>query len=174
MQIHWQAFFEDFTGNLVRFVKSQMIMLALTFIILCIGLRQFEVALWGLAAAGIALFDLIPVLGSGMIMIPWAIIRALTLSPKAGGQIAVLYIILVLVRTIVEPILTGSKLGVNPLLLFLASLIGAMLLGPFGAIIGALVVMAFKSYNTVMYGTQDSQQKIKSKRDRIRSEFDSE
>lgn len=172
MNQKWQAFFEDFTYNIIQFLKSQLIISALTFIILCMGLRHFEIPFWGLIAAAITLFDLIPVLGSGMIMVPWAIIRAFSLSIKAGGQIAILYMVLVVIRSLVEPILTGSRIGIHPLLLLLASLAGAIALGPMGAIVGALLLMGAKSYSKIILHDQDSKNRSQAKKDRIRSEFD--
>ena len=64
-------------SGLVNYIKATLKLSALVYIILAIGLRLIGVDLWSIKALGIAFIDMIPILGSGIVMIPWAIIHFL-------------------------------------------------------------------------------------------------
>ncbi len=83
-------------------------------------------------ALGIAIFDALPVFGTGGIMIPWTIIELLSGNYALAGGLFILYIIITIMRNILEPKILGSQLGINPIVVLLAVLIGGRLLGVFG------------------------------------------
>lgn len=115
-----------------------------TFIVLCVGLYFIDISNWGIKAFFIALVDIMPVLGSGMIMIPWAIYRALTGSVDIGAQLAILYMVLIVVRFIAEPLLVGKSVGVSPLLTLVAAIIGTIIFGPIGAVLAGVFTVPAK------------------------------
>ena len=128
-------------GYLISAVK----LAAISFVLLCIGFLYFGIDFWFLKALGIAVFDLIPILGSGMVMIPWAVIHLLLGNTTLAWQIGLLYIILVVVRQIAEPFITGKELGIRPLYTFLATVVCILLFGPIGAVLGAVVAVVIKA-----------------------------
>lgn len=117
----------------------------ISFVLLCVGFLYFGIDFWFLKALAIAVFDLIPILGSGMVMIPWAIVHLLLGNTTLAWQIGLLYIILVVVRQIAEPFITGKEIGIRPLYTFLATVVCILLFGPIGAVLGAVLAVIIKA-----------------------------
>ena len=68
-------------------------------------------------------------------MIPWIIIELLSGNYALAGGLLILYIaIITIMRNILEPKILGSQLGINPIVVLLAVLIGGRLLGVLGMI----------------------------------------
>jgi predicted PurR-regulated permease PerM len=132
-------------SGLVNYIKATLKLSALVYIILAIGLRLIGVDLWSIKALGIAFIDMIPILGSGIVMIPWAIIHFLIGNTTLAWQIGLLYIVIVVFRQIFEPVITGKAIGVRPLYTFLSTIVCMILFGPLGAILGAIIAVVIKS-----------------------------
>ena len=128
-----------------EYLKAQLIMLGLNTLMLSIGFVVLDVRFWLLWAILLAIADLIPVVGMGIFMVPWAIICFIMGNPTLGGGILIVYTIAVIVRQIVEPIVVGKRIGLSPLITFLAIIIGAYILGPIGLIFGPIVVAILKA-----------------------------
>lgn len=139
-----KRFLQELKVNTFSFFKAQLILSFTAFIILSVGLYWIGVDLWGLKAFLIALMDFVPVLGSGLIMIPWAIIKGLSGSAEVGARIAILYIVLVIARFILEPILVGKSIKLSPLLVLVITLLSTLVLGPIGAIVGGFISIVVK------------------------------
>ena len=69
-----------------------------------------------LIALLIALVDVLPVLGAGTVLIPWAIITLVLGNTKLALSLALLYVIILFVRQLIEPKVLGKQIGVHPLL----------------------------------------------------------
>ena len=138
------------TGKGIKgFLIAQLKLSVLTFVLLCIGFVVIGIDWWAIKALGIAVVDIIPVLGSGIIMLPWAIIRALMGDGEVAWKIAVLYVIILLVRQFAEPYLTGKQIGVRPLYTFLSTIVCVLIFGPIGALLGAVVAIIIKAIFSV-------------------------
>lgn len=127
-----------------NYFKGLLMLSALTFLLLSIGLNLIGIRFWGLKAFIITLIDIFPVLGSGTLMIPWAIIRALTGSTDIGAYIAILYVLIVIIRFIAEPLIIGKNVGVSPLLTLGITIVSIIIFGPIGAILGGLITVPLK------------------------------
>jgi len=139
------AVIDDAVKGLVNFFKGQLILMLITFTILTTGLSVIKAPLPVLIAAGITLFDLLPVVGSGMIMIPWAVISLIAGNQRNSAEIAILYLFLTISRQILEPIIVGKKIGVKPIYTLLSSIIGSLVFGPPGLIIGPVTAVIISS-----------------------------
>lgn len=129
---------------MMNYFKGLLILSLLTFIVLSIGLNLIGISFWGLKAFFITIVDIFPVLGSGTVMIPWAIIRALSGSTDIGAYIAILYVLIVVIRFIAEPLIIGKNVGVSPFLTLVITIVSIMIFGPVGAIIGGLLTVPLK------------------------------
>ena len=89
------------------------------------------------------IIDLIPILGSIIIVAPWATYYLLIGDVAMGTKLSILAIVLLIIRRAVEPKLMGSQMGVSPLAILIAMFIGAKLLGVLGFLIGPLLVILF-------------------------------
>lgn len=126
-------------------LKTQAILAAVTFVLLCIGLALLDVPLWGLIAAGITLFDLVPLVGSGMIMIPWAVITLIAGNRQQALLLLVVYVVIFVVRQILDPVLNGKAIGVKPLYTLLCTVLATLLFGPWGLVLGSVAAIVLKT-----------------------------
>lgn len=152
--------------SLKLYFKALLILSMLTFIILSIGLKVIGINMWGLKAFLIALVDLLPVLGSGTVMIPWAIFRAFSISLEAGAYIAGLYVLIVIIRFIAEPLIIGKNIGFSPIITFLITIISIFVFGPLGAILGGFITVFLK----VLWDISSGKSAISSNKDHNKEE----
>ena len=136
---------DDLMKGIVGFMKGQIIISAVTFIFLGLGLTVIGVALPFLIALGITIFDLLPVLGSGAVMIPWAVISLIAGNTATAAGLAALYLLLTIARQLLEPLIIGKKIGVRPLYTFLSGILGSLIFGPIGLIAGPLTAVLVTS-----------------------------
>lgn len=126
----------------IGWLKAQLIFFLLNLVIISIALSLFGVKLAILIALGISLLDFIPVLGSGMVFVPWAIIAACTGNTDMALKIGLLYIGLVIIRQILDPLVSGKAMGIRPLAALGAALLGILLLGMPGLVLGPIIAAA--------------------------------
>lgn len=135
----------DTSRGVKGYFKAQISLMLITFIALLVGLNILHVKFSVFIALGIALVDILPVVGSGIIMIPWSIISFISGDNEIGKGIAILYVILLVSRQLIEPYIMGKNIGVRPLYTFLATIMGSVLLGPVGILIGPLAAIVISS-----------------------------
>ncbi|MFB5660702.1 sporulation integral membrane protein YtvI [Alteribacillus sp. HJP-4] len=130
---------------IIGFFKAQFLVSILIFIVTLIGLYIFvpEVAL--IMSIVIWLVDLIPIIGSIIILSPWAIYYFLVGNTLLGTQLIILAAILLIIRRTVEPKVMGHHIGLSPLATLISLYIGLTLLGIIGFIVGPLTVIAFST-----------------------------
>lgn len=120
---------------------AQVKLMAVTFCILLAGfflLRISNAVYW---AMGTALVDAFPVLGTGTVLLPWALLSYLRGDiPRAVGILGI-YITVSLIRSALEPKLLGSHLGLDPLVTLIALYVGFRLWGIGGMILSPLVLV---------------------------------
>lgn len=92
-----------------------------------------------------AFVDALPILGSGTVLVPWAIISALDGDINLGIALVVLWIIMCVVRQFIEPKVVSNKLGIHPIFTLIAMYTGYKLLGVIGMLIGPIVLIIIKS-----------------------------
>ena len=80
----------------------------------------------------ISIFDILPVLGTGGIMIPWSIISLITGDVRLGILLAIVYIVVTVIRNIIEPKIVGQQLGLHPLVTLVSMFIGVNIAGIVG------------------------------------------
>ena len=114
------------------FLKSYMLLMALTFIELLIGFYILKVPYAAALALAIAVFDILPVLGTGGILIPWTIIAAVIGNYKMALGIGILYLVITAVRNSLEPRVVGKQIGLHPLATLVSMFIGAGMFGIVG------------------------------------------
>ncbi len=120
------------TDTLFVVIRSYLIIMALTFTELSILFSLFGIENAVLKASIIALLDILPVLGTGGIMIPWAIVSLVLGYTKLGIQLFFIYIVVTVVRNYVEPKIVGTQLGLHPIITLVSMFIGLRLFGFWG------------------------------------------
>lgn len=133
--------FKTFRGTIGRWLLAQGKLAAVTLGLLSAGFLLLRVRNSLLWAALVTMVDILPVLGVGTVLVPWSLVSYLQGdSGRALGLLA-LFGVAWLVRSVLEPRLIGSELGLDPLLALLCIYggfrlwgIGGMLLAPVAAI----------------------------------------
>ena len=134
------------TGKGIRgYIKSQLILMLMTFGILSVGLKIIEVPMAILISLGIAILDILPIIGSGIVMVPWSIISFISGNNQMGKSLAIIYISLLIIRQILEPRILGKEIGVKPIYTFISTVMGSIILGPIGVIVGPLIAVIINS-----------------------------
>ena len=132
------------------YLKAEATLVLISFIISLVGLyilefMNFNVKYPLLMALFIGFVDALPILGSGSVMIPWAIIASINGDITLGIAIIVLLIIMSIVRQILEPKLVSKNIGVHPIFTLIAMYTGFKIIGIIGLLIGPIVLIIFKN-----------------------------
>lgn len=131
------------------YLKTQGILFFIIANVLCIGLSLLGNPYGLLIGVGIAAFDAIPMLGSGLILVPWGIVGIFERDYLTGVVLLVLFAICQIVREVLEPKLLGGKLGIRPVLALMAVYIGIRLFGPLGVFLGPVGLILVRSLLSV-------------------------
>lgn len=112
--------------------RSYAIILGITFVELTIAMLILGVANPVFVALLIALFDILPVVGTGTILIPWFIIEFINKDYKMAIGLAISYAVIFVVRNIIEPKIVGQQVGLHPLVTLIAMFVGTAFFGIVG------------------------------------------
>ncbi len=127
--------------NVLKMLGGYILILFITFLELFLGVLILGVPYAGIVALIIALFDILPVVGTGTILIPWFIIDIAMGKTGEGIGILVIYILITIVRNILEPKIIGQRIGLFPLVTLISMYVGLKLFGVFGLILLPLVIV---------------------------------
>ena len=132
------------------YLKAQMKLILISFLISLIGLYIFSVAGMNvkyplIIAIGIAIVDALPIFGSGTVMVPWAVISAFNGDIKLGVAILVLWIIMSITRQLIEPKIVSGQIGIHPIFTLIAMYTGFKFLGFIGMFVGPIVLIILKN-----------------------------
>ncbi|GGF11959.1 sporulation integral membrane protein YtvI [Halobacillus andaensis] len=127
------------------FLKAQFLVSIVIFVVCLIGLFWITPEVAIVMSLIIWIVDFVPIIGSIVILGPWALYMLIVGDIAMGGQLAMLAIILLAIRRTVEPKVMGRHIGLSPLATLIAMYIGLQLIGLMGFILGPLLVIAFNS-----------------------------
>lgn len=141
---------KDLIQTLGGYLKAEASLVLISFVISLVGLYVlqfigFNIQYPLLVALTIGFVDALPILGSGTVMVPWAIISAINGDINLGIAIIILLIIMSVVRQILEPKLVSKNIGVHPIFTLLAMYTGFKVIGILGLLIGPIVLIIFKN-----------------------------
>lgn len=139
------AIIKDTAVGVKGYFKSRVIIMAIVFLILSVGLLIIKAPMPYLIALIIALLDIVPLLGAGIVMIPWGIIAYFWGNREIGVGVFVLYVVLTIAKQFIEPKVLGDQIGIKPLYTFLATIIGSLIFGPLGLILGPILAVVINS-----------------------------
>ena len=91
----------------------------------------------------IAVADALPVIGPGIVLVPWAITCCVSGNYFQGLGLLALFGIVALVRTIIEPKIIGKQFELHPLTTITAMYAGAQLWGIWGFLLAPVAVLYF-------------------------------
>lgn len=125
------------------FIKAQIKIMGIIFVLMWIGLWIARVNYTFLVAILITIWDVLPFVGTGMILVPWSLLRFLDGDYRTGIVFIALFIVTLLARQILQPKMVGDSIGLKPLptlfLLFVGLKIGGLIGCIFVSILGIIV-----------------------------------
>ena len=123
------------------YLKAQLLMAFVTFLISLIALLIIRQEFALLIAVVLGIIDFVPVIGTSIILVPWAIINILNGAYARGVYLITLSVVAFLIRRVIEPKIVGSQMGLSPLTALVSIYIGMQLGGVIGLILGPIVAM---------------------------------
>ncbi len=142
-----------FSKTILKMIRAYGIIMFITFCELFLGftimsaLKIMNNSYIFIIAICIAIFDILPVAGSGGILIPWALISLIDGNFAQTIGLMVLYAIISVIRQYIEPKIVGGSLGVHPLITLSGLYFGLKLFGFMGMFIVPICVMTIKAFN---------------------------
>jgi sporulation integral membrane protein YtvI len=144
----WQrklpALKQKFSTTVSGYIKAYLLIMLMTFLEAFVGLSILRVNYAFIIAIIIAIVDVLPILGTGTVLIPWALFAFFSSDIRLGVGLLVLYGVTLIVRQLVEPKIVGSTLGIHPLLTLASVYIGLELIGFVGIFAGPMVALFVK------------------------------
>ncbi len=135
----------DLKSALGGYIKTQLSIMSVSAVILFIGFSIGEIPFALLLAITVAVFDALPVFGSGAILLPWSLVALLQGDYMTMAVMLVMYITIIITRQILEPRILGKHIGVPPLLTLMSMYIGLKFIGIFGMLLGPVLVLVVKN-----------------------------
>lgn len=135
------------SGTLLKMIKAYSIILTITFLEMLIGLSILRVKYALPIAAIVAILDILPLIGTGGILIPWAIIELILKNTTLGAGLFILYAVITIVRNTVEPRIVGHQIGLHPIITITAMYAGLRLFGFIGFISAPVIAILIKYLN---------------------------
>jgi Predicted permease len=122
----------SFVLVLLRYGRSYAIIFVITSVELSLGLLFLGINNAPVIALIIAVFDIFPILGTGTILGPWAAIELFRGEYHQALGLIILYVIVTVIRQVMEPRIVGSHVGLHPLITIMSIFIGGSLFGVVG------------------------------------------
>lgn len=138
---------EYIVGTLFKIIKAYSIIISITFIELSIGLSILRVENAIAIAFLIACVDVLPVLGTGGIVIPWIFIELFKGNIFLAVGLTIIYVVITVIRNIIEPKIVGGQIGLHPLIILMCMFIGVKIFGFLGLFLLPIIVIILKNLN---------------------------
>jgi len=138
---------ENGIGTLGKFIKAYALIISITFFELSIGFWILKVPNSFLFGSLVAVIDVLPILGTGAVLLPWSMIAFIVGNTKLGVGMLLLYIIVTVVRQTIEPKIVGQQIGLHPILTLILMYVGAQLMGVLGLLLLPIIATITKKLN---------------------------
>lgn len=138
-------------GIIKSYIKIALISFAELFVLFLIF--GFKGALF--KAIVIAAVDMLPVIGVGTVLIPWAVFAAVTADFSLCFKLIFIYLLVTIVRNMAEPKILGKQMGLHPVITLLTVFVGLKLFGVIGMFVLPLTVTVLTEYFKEQYRQGD-------------------
>jgi len=129
-----------------KLVKGYLLTVFITFVQLYVGLAILKTNYVFTVALVTALVDVLPVIGVGTVLIPWALAKLLAGSYYQGFGLLIIFAVVSVVREILEPKIIGKSIGLHPLATLFSMYLGLKISGFLGMITFPVIIMMIKNF----------------------------
>jgi len=136
-----------FLDAIYKYLKAYITIYVITYSELTVGFLIIGIKYSFLIAFFIALVDILPILGTGTILIPWGVISIIQKDYFTGFALLILYAVIMIIRNIIEPKIVGSSIGLYPVVTLMSIFIGYNIFGGIGIFLMPITVLILKNLN---------------------------
>ncbi len=147
LQLRYRMIRHSLMKSVGGYFKAQLKIEVWMYLLLVIGLGALRVDYYALIALVIAFLDLLPFLGTGTVLIPWAVIRIFTADYKTAVGLLIIWGGGQLARQLIQPKIVGDSIGVAPLPTLFLLFVGYK----FGGVVGMIVAVPLGLLVYTMY-----------------------
>ncbi len=133
--------FNQLVRILLGFLRAYLILISITAGLTMILLQILGVDYVLTIGIVVGFLDMLPVLGPGLLFVPWIFIEFMLGHTKLGIGLLTIYLFISLVRQFTEPKIIGENIGLHPLVTLMALYFGLKLFGGVGIILGPIIVV---------------------------------
>ncbi|QAY65090.1 sporulation integral membrane protein YtvI [Paenibacillus protaetiae] len=137
-----EAVMVNLRRSIFGFIRSQLILSSLTYILSLLGLLLLDIRYAMAIALFIVVVDILPILGTGSVLVPWGVYLLIT-GDNTGVGLLVMFLVITVIRRIVEPKIVGDAVGIGALPALISLYAGLKLVGVIGVFLGPLVVIIY-------------------------------
>lgn len=136
--------------SLGKMIKAYVIIITITFCELALGLsilklmNIYEGGYIFIIAAITAIIDIVPVLGTGTVLIPWALYNFISGNYSLAIGLIIIYVCITVIRQVIEPKLVATQLGLPAFLTIVSMFIGSQIFGVIGIFILPITIVMLK------------------------------
>ncbi len=120
------------SGTLFKILRSYFFIMCITYAEVCLGLAILGIKRFWLFAIFIAILDVLPVLGTGTVLIPWAVILLAQGEIGLAVGMLILYVAVFVIRQVIEPRIVGQQVGLHPIVILVSMFAGLQVFGGLG------------------------------------------
>lgn len=129
----------------IGFLKAQFLLSFITYMVSFIGLWIIGVKYIAIISLIIVIVDLLPILGTGSALVPWAVFMIINGDNKTGIGLIILFVVITVLRRVIEPKVLSQNLGISPLASLISIYLGFKMLGVIGLIAGPALVIVIET-----------------------------
>ncbi|MGI6702613.1 MAG: sporulation integral membrane protein YtvI [Clostridia bacterium] len=145
-----KSVYNDLLKALGGFIRAQLTIMGITFLITISGLYLIGVSYALTMAIVIGVVDALPIFGTGTVIIPWAVINIFMDNYPKAIALLILYGVILVTRQIIEPKIMGRNIGLHPLATLISLYLGMRIFGVMGILIGPLTLIIIKALQKTM------------------------
>lgn len=140
-------------SSLGKMAKAYLLIMFITFVEVSLGF--YVLKLLGLFNSGyiiilaivISIIDVIPVLGTGTVLLPWTAYSLIVGDYGLAIGLGIMYATITVIRQIIEPKLVAGQLGLPPFMTLIAMFLGLKIFGVLGVFILPIFIIMLKLLN---------------------------
>ncbi|WDL99395.1 sporulation integral membrane protein YtvI [Alicyclobacillus sp. ALC3] len=137
--------FHDMIRAFIGTIRAQVLLMTLSAALGIVGMWVLNIPYAVILGLLFGLTGLVPILGSAILTVPWAIGAFAFGDTSMGVRVLILQLVISIIRQIIEPRLVAQNVGLDTLSTLFALYVGLKALGIFGLFLGPIILIGLKS-----------------------------